>query len=223
VYHIPENTAERIQDFLGMTGLQETQQICKDQKLKRADTTEECIKRILHHAMDLVDTGPENLMALAQANIPMEPAAGQPIGFPIPDISIGDSIAFIQVYRQIFSATAQAPQIDQNWDPSVLIKSAVGLTIAAHAAMFAGQGLLQIFVSKNDIVTDLREEDLACAKDLICTTDDCQGQKEVTDPLTRMISSEVPLTPTCLTVCYIAHVVAALTVLPIAQASRLQM
>jgi hypothetical protein len=150
--------------------------------------------------MDLADSGPEDLLALAQANIPIEPAVGQPIGFPIPSISIGNSIAFVQLYRQVFSATAQTPQVDQNWDPSVLIKSAVGLAIAAHAAMLAGQTLLDIFVSKSGIVTNIKKEDLACAKDLICILDDCQGQKEVTDPETGTISAKAPLTPTCLTV-----------------------
>jgi len=223
VYHIPEGTADRIQDFLGMTGLQETQQICQGQNLKRADPTEECIERILRHAMDLADTGPDNLMALAQSNIPIEPAAGQAIGFPIPSISIGDSIAIVRVYRQVFSATPQTPEADQNWNPLALANSAIGLTIAAHAAMLVGQTLVDIFVSKSDIITDLKEEDLMCAKDLICTMDDCQGQREVTDPFTRMISSEIPTTPTCLTVCYMTHAVATLTVLQIAQASRLQM
>ncbi|KAI4636221.1 hypothetical protein J4E83_001175 [Alternaria metachromatica] len=172
VYHIPEGTAGRIQDFLGMTGLQETQQICQGQDLKRADTTEECIERILRHAMDLADTGPDNLMALAQANIPIEPAVGQAIGFPIPDISIGESVVIVRLYRQVFTATAPAPQPDLNWDPSVLARSALSLAIAAHAAMLVGQTLLDIFVSKSDIITDLKEEDLTCAKDLICTLDD---------------------------------------------------
>jgi len=200
VYHIPERMAERIQDFLGMTGLQETQQICQGQNLKRADPTEECVRNILRHAADLADTGPENLMALAQANNPVEPVAGQFIGFPIPSISIGESVAFVQLYRQVSSATAPVPQADQNWNPSVLTKSALGLTIAVHASMFAGQTLAELIVSKNDIINDLKEEDLACAKDLICTLNNCQGQKELTHPITGVVSAKVPLTPTCLTV-----------------------
>jgi proline racemase len=160
-------------------------------------------------------------MELVQANLPIEPAAGQAIGFPIPNIRIGDSVAFIQLYREVFSATASARQADQNWDPAVLTRSAVGLTIAAHAAMLASQTLFEIFVRKSDIVTDLKKEDLACAKDLICILDDCQGQKEVTDPATGMISAEAPLTPTCLTVSQTTHVVARLTVSYIAQEPRM--
>ena len=223
MYHIPEGTAGRIQDFLGMTGLQETQQICQGQDLKRADTTEECIERILRHAMDLADTGPDNLMALAQANIPIEPAVGQAIGFPIPDISIGESVVIVRLYRQVFTATAPAPQPDLNWDPSVLARSALSLAIAAHAAMLVGQTLLDIFVSKSDIITDLKEEDLTCAKDLICTLDDCKGQDEVTERLNWMVSSSTPSTPICRTVCNITHVVASLTVVHAAQEFRMQM
>jgi hypothetical protein len=200
VYHIPENTAERIQDFLGMTGLQETQRICQSQNMKRADPTEECIERIVRHAMDLIDTGPENLMALAQANVPIEPAVGQVIGFPIPSISIGETVAFVRLYRQAFSATAAAPQEDQNWDPSILTRSALGLTIAAHAAMFAGEALLELYLSKDDAINDLKEEDLVCSKNLICTSKNCQGQKEVKYPFTGVVSAKAPFTPTCLTV-----------------------
>lgn len=200
VYHIPKTTAERIEDFLGMTGLQETQQICQGQSFKRADPTEECIERILHHAMSLVDTGPDDLMALAQANVPIEPAAGQAIGFPIPNIYIGESVAFVRMYRQMSSATATTPQADQNWDPSLLARSALGLTIAAHAVMFTGQALMELFVGKDDVIKDFKEEDLACPKDLICTSVNCQGQKEVINPLTGDTISKPPSTPTCLTV-----------------------
>jgi hypothetical protein len=192
-----------------MTGLQQTQQKCLGQSLKRADTAEDCIRRILRHAIDLADSGPEDLMALTQANIPVEPAAGQAISFPIPSISIGESVAFIQLYRQLFSVTGPTPQADENWDPSVLTRSAIGLTIAAHAAMFAGESLLELFVSKEDVVNDLKKEDLACATDLICPLDDCQGQKEVTDPITGRVSAEAPLTPTCLTVSQLPEVCAA--------------
>ncbi|KAI4645739.1 hypothetical protein J4E93_005317 [Alternaria ventricosa] len=200
VYHIPKTTAERIEDFLGMTGLQETQQICQGQSFKRADPTEECIERILHHAMSLVDTGPDDLMALAQANVPIEPAAGQAISFPIPNIYIGESVAFVRMYRQMNSATATTPQADQNWDPSLLARSALGLTIAAHAVMFTGQALMELFVGKDDVIKDFKEEDLACPKDLICTSVNCQGQKEVINPLTGETISKPPSTPTCLTV-----------------------
>jgi hypothetical protein len=118
VYRIPETTAERIRDFIGMIGLQDTQQTCQGQNLKRADPNEECIKIILRHAMDLADGGPEDLLALAQANIPVEPGVNKPIDFPIPSISIGGSVVFVQLYWQMFSAIAQAPQVDQNWDAS---------------------------------------------------------------------------------------------------------
>jgi hypothetical protein len=64
LHRIPQHTAERIQDFLGMTGLQETQRICKGQNMKRADTTE-CAQRILRHAIDLADTRPGGFMQLA--------------------------------------------------------------------------------------------------------------------------------------------------------------
>jgi hypothetical protein len=202
VYHIPEHTAERIQDLLGMNGLQDTQRICQGQSLKRSDPTQDCVDRILRQAMDLADIGPQDLLALAQANIPVEPGPGQPIGFPIPNISVDEFLAFLQVYRRVFAAAHNIPEADQNWDPIVLYRTSIALTIASHAAMFVGQSLLDIYTSPDDLVKDLRKEDLACAKDLVCLLDNCQGQKEIKNPLTGQVmnTNTKLVTPICLTV-----------------------
>jgi hypothetical protein len=45
----------------------------------------------------------------------------------------------------------------------------MGLTIAAHAAMFVGQSLLDVYVDKDK---------LACPKEMLCTSTDCSGQDE---------------------------------------------
>jgi hypothetical protein len=89
------------------------------------------------------------------------------------------------------------PEPDQDWDPVVLYRSAVGFTIAAHVAMFVGQTLLEIYVSKDDLVNDLKKEDSACANDLVCLLDNCQGQKEKTNFLTGKVTSDVNFTPIC--------------------------
>ncbi|KAF1836060.1 hypothetical protein BDW02DRAFT_596727 [Decorospora gaudefroyi] len=199
-YHIPKKTAERIQNFLDMTGLEETQKKCKGQSLKGSDPTRECAERILRHAMDLSDTGPANLLALAQSNIPGEPAAGKAIGFPIPDITLDDFLAFIQVYRRFFEAKKPAPKDGQEWDPIICYKSAVGLTIALHAVASAGQGLQDIYIDKNDLVNDFKVEKLACPNDLVCLSQDCQGQKPDTVFLTDQVIGETRYsrTPICI-------------------------
>jgi hypothetical protein len=185
-----------------MTGLQETQRICQGQSLKRADPTQECVDRILRQAMDLADIGPQDLLALAPANLPVDPGQGQPIGFPIPSIGVDEVLVYVQIYRRVVASTRQAPEEDLNWHPVALYRTAVALTIASHAVMFAGQSLLNIAVSKDDLVTNLKKEDLLCAKDLVCLLDDCQGQKEIKNPLTGTISTTTTklMTPICTTV-----------------------
>lgn len=63
--------------------------------------------------------------------------------------------------------------------------------------MFARQTLPEQIVSKDGIVNDLKEEDLACAKDLICTIVNCQDQNEVKDPGTGIVSAKVLLQYSC--------------------------
>ncbi|KAJ4377484.1 hypothetical protein N0V83_000309 [Neocucurbitaria cava] len=178
VYRIPENAAARIQDFLGMTGIKDTQEKCKGQSLKRADNVQECLRRVQRHGMDLADVGPSNLLQLSQRNIPARPGPVQPIGFPIPNLAANGVLLLIPVYHVVYEHAPRAPNADQGWDPSILAKSAIGLTVAAHAAMFAGQSMLEIWVDKDKLVTNLKEDDLACPKDVICVSDDCKGQEE---------------------------------------------
>jgi hypothetical protein len=173
VYHIPQHAAERIHDFLVMTGIAETQNACKGQNVKRADTLDQCLQQIQRHAMNLAEGGPSNLLQLAPQNLPRPPGPGQPIDFPVDHIAFAGIYVFIPVYRGL----RPVPN-DQGWDPVTLSKSALGVTIAMHVAMAAGQSLLDVWIDKEDLVTDLTPDRLACPKDLICTADDCGGQED---------------------------------------------
>lgn len=177
VYHIPQHAADRIQDFLAITGIKETQNICKDQNIKRADNVQECLRHLQRHAMDLADAGPSDLMQLAPQNIPAVPSQGQSIAFPIADFAADGIILLIPVYRSI-REQSPIPANDQGWDPAILAKSAMALTIAAHAAMFAGQSLLDVWIEQDQLVKDFKPESLSCRKELICTDDDCKAQEE---------------------------------------------
>ncbi|KAH7413561.1 hypothetical protein DE146DRAFT_749767 [Phaeosphaeria sp. MPI-PUGE-AT-0046c] len=176
VYHIPQHAADRIQDFLAITGIKETQHICKDQNIKRADNLQECLRHLQRHAMDLADVGPSDLIQLAPQNIPTMPGQGQAISFPIADFAADGIILLIPVYRSIREQSPM-PVNEQGWDPAILGKSAMALTIAAHVAMFAGQSLLDIWIEKDQLVTDLKPESLSCRKELICSDDDCKAQE----------------------------------------------
>jgi hypothetical protein len=61
----------------------------------------------------------------------------------------------------VFEHAPQALNADQGWDPAILAKSAMGLTIDAHAAMFAGQSIVKI--SKKEILPVL---EICCAEQM---------------------------------------------------------
>jgi hypothetical protein len=178
VYRLPQDAADRIRDFLAMTGLAETQDQCEGRNVKRWGPLEECLQQIQRHALDLADSGPSNLLQIAQANIPSRPAAGQAIGFPIERLLSQGVPLTPAVYRVVLQHRPRRPNFDMGWDPRVLATSAVALTIAAHAVMHAGQSLLEIWVPKDRLMTDFMEDRLACSKDLYCINDDCLGQNE---------------------------------------------
>jgi hypothetical protein len=141
--------------------------------------------------MDLADVGPANLLQLAQQNIPARPGAGQAVAFPIQNLALDTVLVIIPVYHIVAYNAPQVPDAG-GWDPAILAKSALGLTIAAHAAMFVGQSLAEIWVDKDKLVTNLKEEDLACPKDILCIADDCKGQddgKELVDvtPICKLV------------------------------------
>jgi hypothetical protein len=185
-----------------MTGLQETQRICKNKSIKHApDTIAECLRRIQRHSMDLADTGPANILQVAQHNLPARPGPGQAISFPIENIMVADGvILLIPVYRLIYAHVPSVPATNQGWDSALLAKSALGITIAAHAAMFAEQSLVDIYISKDKLVADLKEDKLSCPKDILCTADTCRGQKE-----DENISGQTPMSPMCTEVSRISH------------------
>jgi hypothetical protein len=178
VYHIPEHTAERVLDLLGMTGLSETQRVCQGQSLKRADTVEECLYHILRQGVDLADTGPENLLQLVQANMPAQPGPGLAIGFPVQALAAANGVPeFARAYRVVFRAQ-HPPNVEPQWDPYVLSITAMAISIAAQMAFAAGQNVYEVWVAKKDLLANLKEEDLLCPKDILCISDVCLGQEE---------------------------------------------
>lgn len=178
-FDIPQAAADRIKDFLAMTGLKETQEICKGQNVKRVDPVEECVQHIQRHAMDLADNGPTNLIQLAQQNIPIGPPAGQAISFPIKNIAADGVPMIIPVYRVVYEhRPRRRPNLNLGWDPLILSTSAIAMAIAAYGALSLGETFRDIIIPKDKLMTDLTEDKLRCPKDIYCVEDDCLGQAE---------------------------------------------
>jgi hypothetical protein len=161
-----------------MTGIKDTQNICKGQSLRRADSLAECLEHIQRHAMDLADAGPSNLLQLAQQNIPAQPAAGQAIGLAVGNLATDGIPLIIPVYRVLHEHAPQRAPANTGWDPAALLKSATAVAIAAHTALVIGGNIVEIWISKDKLFTDLKEEKLACPKNILCVSDECKGQEE---------------------------------------------
>lgn len=96
-----------------MTGLQATQDICKRQGLRRADSVQECLQHIQRHAIDLADISPANMLQVAEQNIPVTPAADQAIGFLVENLVTDGTALIIPVYRVIYEHSPQRPNFDR--------------------------------------------------------------------------------------------------------------
>ena len=53
----------------------------------------------------------------------------------------------------------------------------MSISIAAKLAFDVGKQI-QVWISKNDISTDIKLDDLLCPEDMLCIAEQCQGQKE---------------------------------------------
>ncbi|KAH7071451.1 hypothetical protein BKA63DRAFT_568584 [Paraphoma chrysanthemicola] len=178
VYRIPQDTADRIHDFLAMTGGHEAQKICQGQNLRRADTAEACIQSIERLAMNLADGGPSDLLQVAQQNVPVRPAAGQPIAIGVANLAAEGVPLIIPVYRAVYEHAPRRPNFDMPWNPYVLATGGAALSIAISWALYVPQSLTEIWIDGEKVLTDLKEDKLVCPRNIVCVADDCQGQKE---------------------------------------------
>jgi hypothetical protein len=114
---MPQDAAQRISDFLAITGIKETQDICKGQSIKRADGVDECLRHIQRHDIELADIGPDNLLQVAQQNIPVRPPAGQAIGFPIETLATEGIPLLFLVYWIVYERAIRQTNFDMGWNP----------------------------------------------------------------------------------------------------------
>ncbi|KAH7079685.1 hypothetical protein FB567DRAFT_449769 [Paraphoma chrysanthemicola] len=177
LYRIPANTSQRILDFLGMTGLAEAQDKCQGVKTKRVDNVQECLRSIERLAVNLADGGPDNLLQVAQQNMPANPGAGQPIAAAIPNLAIDGIPLVIPVYRVMYEHGPRRPNFDMGWSPAILATSGLAVAIVYNWATAKPQTLTEIWIDGEKVMSDLTDQKLACPKDLFCIKDNCAGQE----------------------------------------------
>jgi hypothetical protein len=159
-----------------MTGMPDIQNKCQGVNAKRADNVQECLRGIERLAMNLADGGPDNLLQVAQQNIPANPGAGQPIAAALPNIAIEGIPLVVPVYRVIYEHAPRRPNFDMGWSPTILATSAAALAIVSSWAFSKPQTLTEIWIDGEKILVDLKEDKLSCPKDVFCIADNCAGQ-----------------------------------------------
>ena len=187
VYHIPLDSARRIQDFLAMLGIQDLVDACQGYDLfnpqlsrvsrgKRADTIEQCLEQVARFVPGFMEGIPENAVQLAQRNFPAQPGPGQAIGFPVQNIMVQDVYVVVIPYHALRAHMMPAP-VPRFYVPA-FVSSAVGWAIVSFVVMHAGQMALDIWLPQNAVSTDITEDAFACPEDILCIEDACGAQED---------------------------------------------
>ncbi|KAH5350513.1 hypothetical protein HBI48_165330 [Parastagonospora nodorum] len=191
VYHIPKDSARRIQDLLGMLGVQNVVDSCKgydlfrpqNSRMRRADTLEDCLRQVANMVPDLMETIPEDAVQLAEQFIPQVPAPGQAIQFPVQNAIVEGvhvvAISYRIIRVRVGGGTPPAPGGQASgFSMRSFLHSNLGYAIVASAAMGAGQLVADIWIPKSAVSTDIKEDEFACPKDILCIEDECGAQKD---------------------------------------------
>ncbi|KAH5421018.1 hypothetical protein HBI46_082250 [Parastagonospora nodorum] len=191
VYHIPEDSARRIQDLLGMLGVQSIVDSCKgydlfhpqNSRVRRAETLEDCLRQVANMVPDLMETIPEDAVQLAEQFIPQIPASGQVIQFPVQNALV-EGVHVVAISYRIIRVRVGGgnPPAPGGQAPGFSVRSFLhsnlGYAIVASAAMGAGQLVADIWIPKSAVSTDIKEDEFACPKDILCVDKECEAQED---------------------------------------------
>ncbi|KAF2023189.1 hypothetical protein EK21DRAFT_118998 [Setomelanomma holmii] len=178
VYRLFQVTADRIGDFPTMTGGQEAQKTCQGQTLRRADTVEACIQSIERLAMNLANDGPDNLLPVAQQNVPVRPAPGQHVAVGVANLTAEGVPLIVPLYRVVYEHAPRRPNFDLPFSPLALATSAAAIAITTLWVLYIPQSLTEVWIDGEKILVDLNEDKLSCPKNILCAADECLGQAE---------------------------------------------
>jgi hypothetical protein len=195
VFHIPADTARRVEDFLAMFGVKSLVDSCEGydffnpqksrvRRGKRADTIENCLRQVQNFNAEWIEAVPQDALQLAQQNFPNQPGAGQVVNFPVPN-TMADGVQIVvttyQVVLQHWRARQTAPVPAPEFDVRLLAQSTIGLTILLRVIMGAGQLALNVVLPQSAVSTNLKEDEFSCAKDVLCKDDACGAQENGVD------------------------------------------
>jgi hypothetical protein len=198
VYHIPASTVRRLEDLLNMLGISSVIPNCQGYDLfnpkasrirrqngggNRVNTLEQCTDMVERFTANFVKSA-ENILELAPRLMPAQPGPGKAIGFPIQKLRAHDIYLVTGIYRTVHATMGRAkspisaqPAAEQFHIPT-LVRSTLGLTVVLHAVMAGGELALELWAPQNAVSTDIKEDEIACPRDIICIEDECGAQRD---------------------------------------------
>lgn len=198
VYHLPVDSARRIQELLAMLGIQDLMNVCKrydlfrpqNSRLRRADDVQECLRQVGNMVPNLMETIPENAIQLAEQFVPNAPGPGQAIAFPVQNAVVDGVHVVVLSYRIIRvrggPGTPAAPAAPvPGFSMPNFLHSTLGFAILGYAVMHAGQMVTDIWVPKSAVSTDIKTDEFVCPKHILCVDDECGAQEDDKEILER--------------------------------------
>jgi hypothetical protein len=198
VYHIPASTVGRLQDLLSMLGISNVIPSCQGYDLfnpkasrirrqngdgNRVNTLEQCTDMLERFTANFVKSA-ENILELAPRSMPAQPGPGKAIGFPIQKLRAHDIYVVTGIYRAVHAtmgrskgAISAQPAAEQFHIPT-LVRSTLGLTIVLSAVMAKGELALDLWAPQSAVSTDIKEDEIACPKDIVCIEEVCGAQRD---------------------------------------------
>ncbi|KAF2675792.1 hypothetical protein K458DRAFT_352760 [Lentithecium fluviatile CBS 122367] len=187
--HIPEKTAQRALDYMGMWGLDHVKEACKGSAQTRRSPlrlskrvpptlSEECEQMLRDLSGATLEATNDVLQQLipADPNNPMNPA-NHPEGAAVPNVGVNGVLTVVALVRQAFGNENLEPgRLDE-----FLMHAAIVTEIVLAAALNAQvieQQILTIRLAA-EWISRVFTKDVACKKDLICVEDNCKGFKQV--------------------------------------------
>jgi hypothetical protein len=181
VYHISVEMAHRIQELLGMLGIQDVVNSCKgydlyNPKISRIRPTannnriEECLRSVETFGSVFQKVVPPHTLQLAPRNYPLTPAPGKAVVYPIPKLVRENFYVVIPMYA--------AAKAQEQFHVPTLVRSAVALTVIMHAVMYARQIALDISIPISSVSTKITEDVFHCPDEILCVDEACDAQKD---------------------------------------------
>jgi hypothetical protein len=186
VIHIPTKTAERLHEYLAVSGLEQAQVVWKSSRGKRHNTssllrrpppdlTDECseaIEQLSRVTLDAATDGALQQLIPVNADNPINPE-NNPDGARVPDVVVAGNLIFTRLYRQRFGRGVP----NRNALRQFMAAAGTVITTVMSFALDLTEEVVgeEIIRMENERLKKAESENLQCKGEFVCLEDECQG------------------------------------------------